>query len=67
MQKGSDCEIFPDLVYFMLKFPKRVNYSYFHQSRRGGDRRGCRICEPILLGLGKKTGEEEAEKILRQF
>jgi hypothetical protein len=30
MQKGSDCEIFSDPVYFVLKFPKRVNYSYFH-------------------------------------
>jgi hypothetical protein len=30
MQKRSDCEIFSDLIYFALKFPKRVNYSYFH-------------------------------------
>jgi hypothetical protein len=30
MQKGSDCEIFADLVYFALKFPKRVNCSHFH-------------------------------------
>jgi hypothetical protein len=29
MQKGSDCEIFPDPVYFVLKFLKRINYSYF--------------------------------------
>jgi hypothetical protein len=30
VQKGSDCEIFADLVYFALKFPKRVNYSHFY-------------------------------------
>jgi hypothetical protein len=33
MQKGSDCEIFADLVYFALKFQKRVNCSHFHQIR----------------------------------
>jgi hypothetical protein len=31
MQKGSDCEIFADLVYFVLKFPKRVNCGHFYQ------------------------------------
>jgi hypothetical protein len=31
MQKGSDCEIFPDPVYVILIFLKGVNYSYFHQ------------------------------------
>jgi hypothetical protein len=30
MQKESDCEIFADLVYFALKFQKRVNCSHFH-------------------------------------
>jgi hypothetical protein len=29
MQKRSDCEIFANLVYFVLKFSKRVNYSHF--------------------------------------
>jgi hypothetical protein len=28
IQKGSDCEIFSDPIYFMLKFPKRINYSW---------------------------------------
>jgi hypothetical protein len=30
MQKGSDYQIFPDPIYFVLKFLKGVNYSYFH-------------------------------------
>jgi hypothetical protein len=30
MQKGSDYKKIADLIYFALKFPKRVNYSYFH-------------------------------------
>jgi hypothetical protein len=30
MQKWSDCEIFADLVYFALKFPKMVNCSHFY-------------------------------------
>jgi hypothetical protein len=33
MQKGSDCEIFADLVYFALNFPKRVNCSHFYLIR----------------------------------
>jgi hypothetical protein len=33
MQKGLDCEIFADLVYFALKFRKRVNCSHFHHAR----------------------------------
>jgi hypothetical protein len=32
MQKGSDCENFLDPIYFVLKFLKRINYSYFHLS-----------------------------------
>jgi hypothetical protein len=39
MQKGSDCEIFIDLVYFALKFPKRVNCSHFYDARDQ-----CRPC-----------------------
>jgi hypothetical protein len=31
MQKWSNCEIFVDLIYFALKFSKRVNYSHFHK------------------------------------
>jgi hypothetical protein len=27
-EKGSDCEIFTVLVYFALKFPKRINCSH---------------------------------------
>jgi hypothetical protein len=34
MQKGLDCEIFVDLIYFVLKFPKRVNCSHFHERIR---------------------------------
>jgi hypothetical protein len=30
MQKGLDCEIFTDLIYFALKFSKRVNCNHFH-------------------------------------
>jgi hypothetical protein len=30
MQKGSDYKNFTDLIYFALKFPKKVNYSHFH-------------------------------------
>jgi hypothetical protein len=41
MQKGSDCEIFPDPVYFVLKFLKGANYSYFH----------ARDCPKKLPGL----------------
>jgi hypothetical protein len=32
VQKGLDCEIFADLVYFALKFLKRVNYSHFYKN-----------------------------------
>jgi hypothetical protein len=32
MQKGSDCEIFADLIYFALNFPERVNCSHFYGS-----------------------------------
>jgi hypothetical protein len=31
IQKGSNCEIFADLIYFALNFPKKVNCSHFHQ------------------------------------
>jgi hypothetical protein len=30
MPKKSDCEFFADLIYFTLKFSKKVNYSHFH-------------------------------------
>jgi hypothetical protein len=30
IQKGLDCEIFTDLIYYTLKVPKRVNCSHFH-------------------------------------
>jgi hypothetical protein len=30
MQKGSDYDFFADLVYFALKFLKRINCSHFH-------------------------------------
>jgi hypothetical protein len=36
MQKRSDCENFVDLVYFALKFWKRVNYSHFYRAVHGG-------------------------------
>jgi hypothetical protein len=29
IQKGSDCEIFTDLVYFVLKFPKKLIVAIF--------------------------------------
>jgi hypothetical protein len=40
MQKRSDCEIFPDPVYFVLKFLKGVNYSYFHEEEQQASRTG---------------------------
>jgi hypothetical protein len=43
MQKGSDCENFAGLVYFVLKFQKRVNCSHFHGG--GGEK-----CEPAEQG-----------------
>jgi hypothetical protein len=30
MQKESDCEIFVDPVYFVLKFQQRVNFIHFY-------------------------------------
>jgi hypothetical protein len=31
VQKESDCEIFADLIYFALKFPKKINCTHFDE------------------------------------
>jgi hypothetical protein len=38
MQKGSDCEKISDPVYFVFKFVKGVNYSYFHPIESEGSK-----------------------------
>jgi hypothetical protein len=34
MQKELNCEIFTDLIYFTLKFLKRINYNHFYVDTR---------------------------------
>jgi hypothetical protein len=64
MQKGSDCEIFTDLVYFALKFPKRVNCSHFYSSAPMGFHDTAKLPGCKVRRIGTRDTEQVASPAL---